>query len=143
MLSAKSIEGRRMKKHLFILILCMPLILISCGSSHTIIDLTMSDYKFTPDTITTTAGEEVTLNLTNKGFVSHKFVIFKLGTTAGQSFGHEDEKNIYWSFEVLPGHFDSAAFTVPSEPGEYFVSCGIQGHIEVGMVGKLIVVAKK
>jgi plastocyanin len=118
--------------------------LISCRGSKlpTAIDLAMSDYKFTPDTITIPAGEAITLHVTNKGFVSHKFVIFKLGTTAGESFGHEDEVNIYWFFEVLPGHSDTATFTAPSEPGEYFVTCGIQHHLEAGMIGKLIVVAE-
>jgi uncharacterized cupredoxin-like copper-binding protein len=134
-----------MNKSLFALLLSLSIILASCGGNKlpTTIDLTMSDYKFTPDTITVPAGEEIMLNVTNKGFVSHRFVIFKLGTDAGETYNNDDEKNIYWSFEVLPGHSDSATFTAPLEAGEYFVTCGIHGHFEVGMVARLIVVAEK
>ena len=133
-----------MKRSIVPILLSLFLLLVSCGGNRlpTTFDVTMSDYKFTPDTIVVPAGETITLNFTNKGFVSHKYVIFKLGTTAGKSYGDEDAVNIYWSFEVLPGHADSGSFTAPSEPGEYFVTCGILGHLEAGMKGKLIVVAE-
>jgi len=137
------IEGH-MKRSVVPFLLSLSLLLAACGGNRlpTTFDVTMSDYKFTPDAITVPAGETITLNVTNKGFVSHKFVIFKLGTTAGKSFGNEDAANIYWAFEVLPGHADSDSFTAPSEPGEYFVTCAILGHLEAGMKGKLIVVAE-
>ncbi len=130
-----------MKKSVVALCLMM---LVSCGGNKlpTAIDVTMSDYKFTPDAITIPAGEEITFNFTNKGFVSHKFVVFKLGTTAGKSFDQADAENMYWSFEVLPGHSATATFRAPSEPGEYFVTCGVQHHLEAGMVGTLVVVAQ-
>jgi plastocyanin len=99
----------------------------------------MSDYHFEPDTFTIPAGNEITVNIDNQGFVSHQFVIFNWDTDAGGKTGSEDEQNIYWRFEVLPGHSDSAAFIAPSEPGEYYVTCGIVGHLEAGMSGTLIV----
>ena len=122
----------------------LSLLLFSCGGNKlpTTIDVTMSDYKFTPNVITVPAGEHITLNFTNTGFVSHRFVIFELGVTAGTSFGAEDDGNIYWFYEVLPGHEDTALFTAPSEPGEYFLTCGIHGHLEAGMKGELIVIAE-
>jgi len=133
-----------MKRSIVPILLSLSLLLASCGDNRlpTTFDVTMSDYKFIPDTITVPAGEMITLNFTNKGFVSHKFVVFKLGTSAGKSFGEEDAANIYWSFEVLPGHADRDSFIAPSKPGEYFVTCGILGHLEAGMKGKLIVVAE-
>jgi uncharacterized cupredoxin-like copper-binding protein len=70
------------------------------------------------------------------------FIIFKLGRDSGEKFGPEDEKNIFWKFEILPGKSATAKFTAPAEPGEYYVTCGLGGHHEVGMVGKLIVVEK-
>jgi len=119
-------------------------LLVSCGSKlPTTIDVTLSDYKYTPNTFTVPAGEPITLNLTNKGFVSHMFIIFKLGTDPGKTFGHEDEKNIYWQVTVIPGRSAVAKFTAPSEPGKYYVTCGLGGHHEVGMVGTLIVVPEK
>ena len=82
------------------------------------------------------------MHVDNEGFVSHQFVIFKLGTDAGGKIGPEDEDNIYWQFEVRPGEAASTTFTAPSEPGEYFITCGIFGHLEAGMSGSLIVVAQ-
>ena len=80
------------------------------------------------------------MNIDNQGFVSHQFVIFKLGTDAGAQIGPEDQENIYWRFEVRPGQSDSATFIAPAEPGEYFVTCGILGHLEAGMYGRLTVI---
>ena len=67
-------------------------------------------------------------------------VIFNLGTDAGDVFGDEDEANIYWEVEVQPGQSATTTFTAPSEPGEYYVTCGIEGHLEAGMIGSLTVV---
>jgi uncharacterized cupredoxin-like copper-binding protein len=129
-----------MKEIQFILFFYLALILVSCNAASTTIDLTLSDYHFEPDTFTVPAGKEITVNIDNQGFVSHQFVIFKLGTDAGDKIGSEDQENIYWRFEVRPGQSDSAIFIAPSEPGEYFVTCGILGHMEAGMFGSLIVI---
>ena len=66
-----------MNKSHFVFWLSLSMLITACSGNKlpTTIDLTMSDYKFTPDTITVPAGEEITLNVTNKGFVSHRFVI--------------------------------------------------------------------
>ena len=130
----------RMKKILVPFLVSLSFILPACGSASTTIDLTISDYHFEPDTFTIPAGEEITVNIDNEGFVSHQFVIFKLGTDVGKKIGPEDQDKIYWRFEVSPGHWDSATFTAPSESGEYFITCGIYGHLEAGMYGSLLVV---
>ncbi|GAB4458208.1 MAG: cupredoxin domain-containing protein [Anaerolineales bacterium] len=119
------------------------LILSACGGggASTTINVTMTDFHFEPSEFTVPAGQEITLNATNNGAVEHEFVIFKLGTDAGEKFGDEDEENIYWEVEVMPGQSVTTTFTAPSEPGEYFVTCGIEGHLEAGMNGKLIVAA--
>ena len=112
----------------------------ACSNSANTLDVTLSDYRYTPDTFTVAAGREITLNVTNQGFVSHMFIIFKLGKDAGEKFGPEDKDNIYWQFEVLPGKSAIAKFIAPTEPGNYYVTCGLGGHHEVGMVGTLKVV---
>ena len=131
-----------MKKILFVL-LGMSLFLSACGAAGpvTTITVTMTDFKFEPMEFTVPAGQEITVNATNNGAVLHEFVIFKLGQTAGEKFGDEDEENIYWEVEVEPGASVAETFTAPTEPGEYSVTCGIEGHLEAGMNGKLIVVA--
>ena len=131
-----------MKIRRFLFLSFIALQLMACSQESTTLNVTLSDYNYTPSTLTVPAGKEITLNLDNQGFVSHTFIIFKLGTDAGEKYGPEDEQNIYWKFEVLPGHTATATFTSPSEPGEYYVTCGLGGHHEVGMVGTLIVVDK-
>jgi uncharacterized cupredoxin-like copper-binding protein len=131
-----------MKTRSLLLLFTLVLQLTACTHSPTTINVTLSDYSYTPNTFTVPAGKEVTLNMTNQCFVSHTFIIFKLGTDAGTKYGPEDEKNIYWKVEILPGKSAAAKFTAPVEPGEYYVTCGLGGHHEVGMAGKLIVVDK-
>ena len=134
-----------MKKYLVpaIVVLGLSLILTACGSSgpSTTIDLTMTDFHFEPSEFTIPAGQTITVNATNNGAVEHEFVIFKLGTDAGNKFGDEDEDNIFWEVEVFPGETSSYTFTAPTEPGEYYVTCGIEGHLEAGMIGRLTVAA--
>jgi len=128
-----------MKTRSLFLLFTIVLQLTACNNSATTINVTLSDYSYTPDTFTVPAGKEITLNMTNQGFVSHTFIIFKFGTDAGTKYGPEDEENIYWKVEILPGKSATAKFTAPTEPGEYYVTCGLGGHHEVGMVGTLIV----
>ena len=134
-----------MKKYLFVLLLGVSLILSACGTNgpSTTIDVTMTDFQFTPNTFSIPAGQEITVNVVNNGVTEHEFVIFKLGMDAGEKFGPEDEGNIYWEVEALPGQSNTATFTAPSEPGEYYVTCGIEGHLEAGMNATLTVVASK
>ena len=128
-------------RSLLLLFICI-FQLTACNNRPTMLNVRMSDYSYTPDRFTVPAGKEITLNMKNEGFVSHTFIIFKLGTDAGPKYGPEDEPNIYWKTEVLPGKSATATFIAPSEPGDYYVTCGLGGHHEVGMTGKLIVVEK-
>ena len=126
------------------LLVVSTLLLAACGggsAAKDTIDVTFTDFKFTPDVFTIPAGKEITLNATNNGAVVHEFVIMKLGTNVGDNFGDEDEGNIYWEVEVDPGGSKTETFTAPANSGEYQVVCGTPGHYMAGMVGKLIVVA--
>ena len=121
----------------------MSLVLSACGSSgpSTTMEVTMTDFHFEPMEFTVPAGETITVNATNNGAVEHELVIFNLGTDAGDKFGDEDEDNIYWEVEVFPGETSNTTFTAPTEPGVYYVTCGIEGHLEAGMTATLTVVA--
>lgn len=134
-----------MKKSLFVLsvLFAMTLFLTACGGGgpSTTIDVAFTEFTFTPAEFTVPAGQEITINASNKGAVIHEFVIMKFGQTIGDDFGDEDEGNIYWEVEAEPGQDVTATFTAPTEPGEYQVVCGTEGHFVAGMVGKLIVVA--
>jgi len=123
-----------------ILFLVLSLLLAACGGSGTTINVTLTDFAYDPSTITVPAGAEVTIRATNNGAVEHEFAIMKLGTSVEPPFGDKDEGNIFWEMdEIQPGSTKSDTFTAPTEPGEYEIICGLAGHIENGMVGKLIV----
>ena len=123
------------------------LILSACGASNgasTSVSLTMTDFTFLPSTLTVPAGEEITLTLTNSGAVAHDLMIMKLGQeiSSGGHVGPEEHANVFWEQELLgAGETVKATFTAPTEPGEYQIVCGVAGHLEAGMQGRLIVVA--
>lgn len=132
-----------MKKSLFVLFVLM-FVLTACGGGggpSTTIDVTFAEFSFTPAEFTIPAGQEITITAKNDGAVIHEFVIMKLGETIGDDFGDEDEGNIYWEVEAEPGTTATATFTAPTEPGEYQLVCGTEGHFVAGMLGKLTVVA--
>ncbi len=134
-----------MKRSLFIfaLLLVMSIALTACGgnAAATNLKVNMAEFTFTPSEFTVPAGEQITITAVNDGAVEHEFVIMKLGTNVGEDFGDEDEANIYWEVEAEAGESKTETFTAPSEPGEYQLVCGTEGHYVAGMVGKLTVVA--
>ena len=131
---------RRIVLPAFLLVLAV--ILSACGGgSRTKLNITMTDFKYDPVENTIAAGKEITLTIKNEGAVLHEYVIMNLGQTAGETFGDEDEGNIYWEVEVDPGQSKTVTFTAPSEAGEYEIVCGTEGHLAAGMKGTLTVVA--
>jgi uncharacterized cupredoxin-like copper-binding protein len=81
--------------------------------------------RFEPDTITVSAGQDVTIDLENAGAIVHSFTLR----------GQEDEVDYH-----LDGRQqDTFTFAAPSEPGEYEVYCAVPGHEQAGMVGTLVV----
>ena len=104
----------------------------------------MTDFAFVPNTLTVPSGQEITIRVTNNGAVAHDFVIMKLGheLTSHDHVGADTHANAYWEQEELAaGEARTSTFAAPAEPGEYQIICGVAGHLEAGMVGKLVVVA--
>jgi len=134
------------RHHRTILPILTAFMLSACGASGrpaTSISVTMTDFTFLPNTLTVPAGQEITLSVTNSGAVAHDFMIMKLGYQIDSHghFGQEEHANVYWEQEQLEaGARLDSKFTSPTEPGEYQIVCGVAGHVEAGMVGKLIVV---
>lgn len=131
-----------MKRTFIIAAVLLSLMLVSCGGGgpSTTINVTMTDFQFTPNAFIVPAGQEISLNSTNNGAVVHNFVIMKFGTTAGPMFDDADIPNVYWEVEIQPGGSVNTTFTAPTEPGDYEVVCRTEGHIASGMVAKLTVV---
>ena len=123
-----------------VLAIGLSILLTACGGGGTTVNVTVTDFAYDPSTITVTAGDTINLHVTNNGVVEHEFVIMESGYQVQAPWGDKDESHIYWELdEIQPGATKSDTFTAPSEPGEYEITCGLAGHIENGMIGKLIV----
>jgi uncharacterized cupredoxin-like copper-binding protein len=136
------VEEKAMKSKvmvLVVLVIIASLALTACGPKKVSFDITLSDFKFDPNTWEVPAGAEVTLNLTNEGTQEHEWVLMVLGKDATIPFSEDDEGNIFWEHEVQPGESASVTFTAPTEPGEYHIVCGTAGHLEEGMRGTLTI----
>jgi len=133
-----------MKKVMLVVVLVFSLVLTGCGGAgkpSTNLKVNMTDFKYEPMDNTIAAGKEISFQIKNEGVVLHEYVIMNLGQTAGETFGDEDEGNIYWEVEVDPGQSKTVTFTAPSEPGVYEIVCGTEGHLAAGMKGALTVAA--
>jgi uncharacterized cupredoxin-like copper-binding protein len=132
-----------MKKQLWQIVILLSLILTlsACGGGNkSKINIEMSDTGYVPAQFTVPAGAEVTLVAKNTGLLEHEFAIMEKGYKVEAPFGDKDESHIYWELEaVASGTTKTGTFTAPTEPGDYEVVCGLQGHIERGMVGTLTV----
>jgi uncharacterized cupredoxin-like copper-binding protein len=134
-----------MKKQLLTLIMLTALLVSACTQSapSTKIKVDMTDFAFTPNQYSVPAGEQITLQVKHDGLVVHEFIVMKYGTEVGEHFNEEDQPNIYWQIRVQPGDSKTLTFTAPDQPGTYQIVCGMAGHVEAGMVGKLEVVAQQ
>jgi len=91
------------------------------------INVSATEFAFTPNKFEGKVGEKITFKVTNKGTVEHNFVILSPD-------GSEELTKI----TTQPGETKSLEFT-PTEAVTYQIDCNIAGHKEAGMVGELLV----
>jgi plastocyanin len=135
-----------MRKQLLMLVILLMPVLAACGggnSAKTSYRVTLTDFAYTPNELTVPAGQEITVDAANTGAVIHNFIIMNLGASAGTEYTAEDDANVYWKLEVPAGGSTTTTFTAPTETGEYEIVCSTPGHLQAGMIGKLIVVASE
>jgi len=92
----------------------------SPASAGVVLNLTATEYSFTPSTLTAAAGK-TTLRLTDRGAEGHDFTI--------------DALHVH--ITTTPGQTSDA--TVNLTPGTYDYYCSVPGHLQSGMHGKLTV----
>jgi plastocyanin len=88
------------------------------------VTIEMSEYKYSPDTLTASPGATVQVTLKNVGALQHDFHVDVIDATSPL---------------VDPGRSADFSFTAPGQAGEYEFWCTVPAHKELGMVGKLIV----
>jgi len=123
----------------------LALILSGCGGSNnkpsTSINVTMTDFTYSPNVFTVPMGQQISFRAQNNGAVAHSFIIMQAGHEIKDHFTDADKANVYWEqAEVDPGQSAQASFAAPAQPGTYQIVCGNGGHVEAGMVAKLVVV---
>lgn len=117
-----------------------------------VIRIDMSDFAFSPATISVKPGERVTLSFRNiggqehefmagteamvgKGFMKDWLVLAKTEPTAGaHDAGHTGE-----GLRIAPRGATNVTIVVPPQVGEFEFACFVVGHYESGMKGRLIV----
>ncbi len=112
----------------------------SGDSPSTTINVTLTEFSFTPNAFTVPAGAQINFTATNNGSGEHSFVIMKQGDEVKDHFTNADQANVYWEKDqIQPGQTVTDTFTAPSTPGTYQILCAVAGHFEAGMTAKLIV----
>jgi len=129
------------KKVVLFLMMILVWAVSACGKSgpSTNLSFTMNDFSFDPNEFTVPAGKEITVHVTHHGSMEHNFIIMKLGLEAGEMFDDADQGNVFWEIDLQPGDSETVVFTAPEQPGTYQIICGMPGHLQSGMIGKLIV----
>lgn len=87
------------------------------------INVSATEYSYTPSTITVNKGDSVKINFTNNGTAVHNLAItdFNVATNS-----------------IAPGESDSIIFTA-DKSGSFSYFCSIGGHRSLGMEGTLTV----
>ena len=129
------------KKSVLFLMMILVWIVSACGKSgpSTNLSFSMNDFSFDPNEFTVPAGKEITVHVTHHGSMEHNFIIMKLGLEAGEMFDDADKANVFWEIDLQPGDSETVVFTAPEQPGTYQIICGMPGHLQSGMLGKLVV----
>ena len=121
----------------------------SASTPATSITMELADFSYEPSSITVPVGEPVVLTINNTGKIEHDFVVEKIDVTGvtAQDSGSEhhmqgmDASTYDLHVSTGAGQTNSLQFTA-LEPGIYQIFCSVEGHIEAGMVGELIVASQ-
>jgi uncharacterized cupredoxin-like copper-binding protein len=126
----------------FGLIIILSMVLAACGSGSSsgganTLNITMSDFAFSPSSWNVTAGSSVTVNLKNTGAVQHTWTV--MSTAVSGSYTDADKANILFDSGLIDaGTSKTVTFTAPAA-GTYQVICTQPGHFGNGMVGQMTV----
>jgi uncharacterized cupredoxin-like copper-binding protein len=117
----------------------------SGGDATTSLEVTTTDFQFSPNSWTVPAGEEISIDITNEGSVLHEWVLLQPGVNIEtEAELPETEEELLADFvfvedEVEAGATKTLSFTAPAA-GTYQVICAIETHFDAGMEGSLTVV---
>ena len=124
----------------------LSIVIGACGdAASTDLEVTVSEFQFSPDSWSVPAGEEISIAITNDGTVLHEWVLMQPGVSIeSEADLPETEEELLADFvyvedEVEAGDTKTLTFDAPAA-GTYQVICAIEGHFDGGMEGTLTVV---
>ena len=125
----------------FGLILVLSIALAACGGGSSgganTLNISMSDFAFSPSSWSVTAGSSVTVTMKNTGAVPHTLTVMSKAVSG--TYSYADKANVLFdSGPIDAGASKTVTFTAPAA-GTYQVICTQSGHFENGMVGQLTV----
>ena len=124
----------------------LSIVIGACGdAASTDLEVTVSEFQFSPSSWTIPTGESISIDITNDGTVLHEWVLLQPGVTVeSEADLPETEEELLADFvyvedEVEAGDTKTLTFDAPAT-GTYQVICAIEGHFDGGMEGTLTVV---
>ncbi len=154
-----------MKRSLGIVLLAALAVLVTMGGAagaakREKVTIALTEFKFTPATITLKAGVPVEIVLVNRGKVEHEFLVYETPKGKVSDWDEWVMPNTYFKdmgevegefpgigavagtsvfeVEVKPGKRAELKFT-PTRKGTFEIGCHVAGHYEAGMKGVLVV----
>jgi uncharacterized cupredoxin-like copper-binding protein len=100
-----------------------------------VVQVTLSDYKFTPSTITLKAGQPTILRLKNEADQPHEFGAPEFFAKAVVRAADAKSVNKEGEAELM-GHTQKDIGLVP-KAGVYHLQCNKPGHAKLGMQGSI------
>jgi uncharacterized cupredoxin-like copper-binding protein len=116
-----------------------------------VVRIDMSDFAFSPASISVTPGERITLSFRNVGTQEHEFMAGH-DATPGKGFAHDwldlakvdrlgghESGHSGVGLRLAPRGAANLTIVVPAQAGEVEFGCFVVGHYESGMKGTLVV----
>ena len=107
-----------------------------------VVEIKLDEMSFTPDNLTFEAGKPYKVELVNVGVVKHEFTagnfFASVAWRKAESAESEIKAPFFTEIEVFAGQ-TVELFFVPMTPGTYDLVCEIEGHLEAGMHGQVVV----
>ncbi len=118
----------------------------AAGEPDRVVEVVMTEFAFSPDSLNVTAGETIKFIVTNEGVVPHELRFSNLHRIeehlASGHEGHDEEGGHHGDADVMvlvdPSASEEMIVTFP-EDATFFteIVCLIEGHYEAGMKGLL------
>ena len=111
---------------------------VAVPASGGAVALAMEDIKFDKAALSATAGQVLTINLSNMGALEHDFTIDKIDAKATLD-GKDIKSEKYAMSARMKAKTSGKLEITPSAAGTFEYYCTVTGHKEAGMKGMLTV----